>query len=145
MLIAQIKAALRDAVTAAEIEGLDAFAFVPDEPVVPCFYPGEVTIEPNQSFGGYDQADIVCRVLVSASDDADGQALLDEFLSRSGPKSIRAALNTARGAPGQLALGGLADDLIITRVDGYRMIPTANQSALYGAQITVRVIGSNVA
>lgn len=143
MQIATVKAALRDAVLVAEIPELDCFAFVPDDPPFPCFYAGEVTIEPNQSFGGYDQAEIVCRVLVSASDDADGQARLDQYLSRSGQYSIRAALLAARGAPGELALGGAADDLLIVRIDGYRMIPTPNQELAYGAQITVRVIGSD--
>lgn len=145
MQIATVKAAIRDAVIAAEIPELDCYSYVPDNPSVPCFYPGEVTIDPNQTFGGSDSAEITCRVLVSAGDDADGQALLDQYLSRSGPYSIRAALNAARGAPGELALGGAADDFVITKIDGYRMIPTPNQELLYGAQITVRVIGSEEA
>jgi hypothetical protein len=141
-----VKQAIANAVAAAEIPELDCFPFVPAEPPIPSFYVGEVTLDPNQSFaptpGGHDEADIVCRVLSSAADDADGQARLDDYLSRSGPYSIRAVLNAARGLPGQLALGGTCDDFVITRIDGYRMIPTSNQGAAYGAQITVRVIGS---
>jgi hypothetical protein len=144
--IALVKSALRDAVIAAEIPGLDVYAYVPDAPSVPCFYPGEVTLDPLQTFGpGSDNADIICRVLVSAADDADGQALLDQYLSRSGTHSIRAAISAARGAPGELALGGAADDLVITKIDGYRLIATPNQELFYGAQITVRVIGSEEA
>jgi hypothetical protein len=143
MQIARVKAAIRDAVIAAEIPNLDCFSFVPDDPPFPCFYAGEVTIEPNTTFGtGSDQADIMCRVLVGAADDADGQALLDQYLSRAGAYSIRAALLAARGAPGDFALGGAADDFLIVRIDGYRMIPSPNQELLYGAQILVRVIGS---
>lgn len=141
MQIALVKAALRDAIIAAEIPGLNAFSFVPDDPPAPCFYAGEVTLNPNQTFGGSDQADIVCRVLVEGADDADGQAALDQYLSRSGPYSVRAALIAARGEPGEPALGGAADDLIITSIDGYRLISTANGAQMYGAQITVRVLG----
>jgi hypothetical protein len=141
-----VKKAISDAVAVLEIPDLDCFPFVPAEPPIPSFYVGEVTLDPNQSFGpgpgGHDEADIVCRVLVSAAEDADGQGRLDDYLSRSGPYSIRAALNTARGLPGQLALGGTCDDFVITRIDGYRMIPTSNQGLAFGAQITVRVIGS---
>ncbi|WIM97838.1 hypothetical protein ACTOB_001392 [Actinoplanes oblitus] len=146
MQLAQVKAALRDAVAAAEIPGLQCTAYVPAEPHPPAFYPGEVVFAPNNSFGpgpgGYDTVDITCRVLTSNAEDADGQALLDTLLSRSGPYSIRQALLAARGAPGQPALGGLADDLMIVRIDGYREIPGPNEASYYGAQITVRVVGS---
>lgn len=140
-----VKVALRDAVIAAEIPDLDCYAYVPAKPHPPCFYPGEVTFAPNNSFGpgpgGYDTAEIVCRVLVSAAEDADGQLLLDRYLSRSGQYSIRAALLAARGAPGELALDGTADDLSILRIDNYRQI-AAGDDVYFGAQIIVRVVGS---
>ncbi len=48
----------------------------------------------------------------------------------------------ARGEPGELALGGLAHDLYVSRIDGYRMLSYADDAAqYYGADITVRVIG----
>lgn len=142
-----VKAALRDAVIAAEISGLDSYAFAPDDPEVPCFYPAEVTINPNGSFGpddgGFDTADITCRVLASGADDADGQLWLDRLLSRTGAYSIRAALLAARGEPGELALSGTADDVWVARIDGYRMVPGPNETSWYGANLTVRVIGSS--
>lgn len=141
-----VKAALRDAVIAAEIPELDAYAFAPAEPHPPCFYPAEVVIDPNGSFGptdgGFDTADITCRLLVSAADDADGQLRLDRLISRTGTYSVRAALLAARGAPGVAAIPGQADDFWISKVDGYRMVPGPNETSWYGANLTVHVIGS---
>jgi hypothetical protein len=142
-----VKQELANAVTVANLPDLDAYPFTPSEPHPPCFYAGEVVIDPNKSFGptpgGHDEADIICRLLVGAADDADGQKALDRYISRSGPYSIRVALLAARGAPGAFALNGAADDFAITRIDGYRMIPGPNGVAYFGAQITIRVIGSN--
>jgi hypothetical protein len=142
MDVSLVKAELAAAVAGAGIPNLDCYAYAPASPSVPCFYAGEVTIEPNNTFGGSDVAEVTCRVLVSTADDADGQLLLDRYLSRSGTYSIRAALLTARGAPGQLALNGQADDLSIVRIDGYRMLVDSDNGSYYGADITVRVIGS---
>jgi hypothetical protein len=139
--IAEVKRQLAAAVAAAGIANLDTYPFVPDQPAVPCFFPGEVILDPNLTYGdGADQADITCRVLTSAGDDADGQALLDQLLSRTGPMSIRAALLAARGAPGESALNGAADDLAIIRIQGYRMY-VIGDGRFYGAEIIVRVLG----
>ncbi len=143
MDIGRVKRAIRAAIDAAEIDHLDTYAHTPGSVVVPCVYPTNVTIDPNgagASFGGSDTAEVVLRVLTSAADDLDGQTLLDEYLARTGPKSIRAALETARGGPGEYALGGAADDLHVVRIDGYRLY-TEGTDEFYGAEITVRVIG----
>jgi len=143
MDIFTVKTELAAAVRAADIPHLDAYAYAPAKPVVPCFYAGEVTIDPNGSFGaGHDVAEVTCRVLVGSSEDADGQMLLDQYLSRTGEHSIRAALLAARGEPGEAALNGAADDLSIVRIDGYRMLTDSSNESFYGADITVRVLGS---
>ncbi len=143
-----VKEALRAAVDLAAIPGLQAYAYVPAEPHAPCFYPGEAVINPNGAFGptdgGYDTADITCRLLVSAAEDADGQLLLDKLLSRTGDYSVRAAIHAARGEPGETALSGTADDVWVTRIDGYRMVPGPNETPWYGANLTVRVLGRPV-
>jgi hypothetical protein len=140
--IATVKAALSDAVNAAAIVGLNCYPFVPDDPETPCFYPAEVILNPQTTFGGCDTADITCRVLVGGSEDLDSQQLLDQLLSRAGAQSIRTALDAARGAPGEAALDGAADDLSIVRIDGYRQVPGPDEKSYYGANITVRVLGS---
>lgn len=141
MNIPLVKRELANAVDG--IAGLNCYGFSPAAPSIPAFTVGEVTIDPNQTFGGSDLNEFKCTVLASAADDADGQALLDSYLSRAGASSIRAALLAARGVPGALALNGAADDLMVVRIDGYRLITYGGDgSTYYGADITVRVIGS---
>lgn len=148
MLIQSVRQAISDAVDAG-IAGVDGMwnltctPYVPDAVTVPHFYAGEVEIDVNNAYGsgGYDQARITCRVLVSRADDKTGQALLDELLSRTGTNSIRAALNIARGAPGQAALSGTCDDFSIDRIQGYRLYQVGD-TQYFGAEIVVRVIGS---
>lgn len=140
MQISLVKEELAAAVRAAGIPNLDTYGFVPDRPSLPCFFAGEVEINPNVTFGGCDTADITCTVFVSAADDKDGQQMLDKLLSRSGTYSIRAALLAARGDPGDAALNGQADDLSIVAINGYRKY-NVDDSGFYGADIVVRVIG----
>ncbi len=142
MDIPAVKRALADAVRG--IPRFDAYGYVPDQPIVPCFYAGEVEIDPSQTFGGSDRATITCRILTSGAEDEAGQRELDELLSRVGPRSVRAALESARGAPGELALGGLADDVTVDAIRGYRSIPVG-EASYYGAEIVVIVLGSEIA
>lgn len=142
MNVSAVKEALATAVRTA-VDGIDCYGFSPTAPVVPAFTVGAVVIDPNQTFGGSDVGDFTCTVLASTADDRDGQKLLDGYLSRDGAQSIRAALLAARGEPGEFALDGAADDLMISRVDGYRMVTYGGDGGTYyGADITVRVIGS---
>lgn len=136
---------VRDELAAAArgIANLTCTGYVPDSVAEPHWYAGEVEIDVNNAFGagGYDVARVTCRLLVSRADDQAGQGLLDQYLSRTGDKSIRAALNAARGAPGQLALNGACDDFAIDRIQGYRLYQVG-EVQYYGAEIIVRVIGS---
>lgn len=137
-----VKQELAAAVAAANIPNLDAYSYLPSMPHLPCFVATEVSINPNTTFGGCDTAEITCSIFVSGADDLDGQRLLDQLISRDGAYSIRAALLAARGAPGEAALNGAADDLSIERIDGYGLINAGDNNLYYGANITVRVIGS---
>ncbi|GGS87645.1 hypothetical protein GCM10010156_52700 [Planobispora rosea] len=140
MDIGAIRDAIADAVRDA-IPRLNCFGYCPDSIPEPCFYVGEVDIEFDQAFGrGLDELMVTCRLLVSRSDDRAGQAALDRHLAGSGPHSIKAALGAARGAPGEMALGGLADDVHLQRVQGYRMYQVGD-TYYYGAELVVRVIG----
>lgn len=151
MEISEVKAALAAAVRAADITipgvgRLECYAHSPMAPNVPAFTIGAVAIDPLGTFGqggpGMETLDITCSVLTSTAEDDAGQQLLDKLISKDGPHSIRAALLAARGAPGEAALGGVADDVWVIRIDGYRMLSYADDAAqYYGADITVRVIG----
>lgn len=143
MQISQVRRELAEAVKSANIPRLACYGYIPSAPTVPAFVVGAVQIEPNNTFGGCDTAEITCTVVTSLADDQDGQALLDDLLSRDGATSIRQALLAARGEPGEYALNGAADDLSIVRIDGYRQITWSDDaSTYYGADITVRVLGS---
>ncbi|GAA2681725.1 hypothetical protein [Actinoplanes palleronii] len=151
MDISVIKKALAAAVRAADINipgagRIEAYHHSPASPNVPAFTCGQVVIDPMGTFGqggpGMETLDITCSVLTSTAEDDDGQQLLDKLISKDGSYSIRAALLAARGEPGELALGGAADDVWVTRIDGYRMLAYGGEDQnYYGADITVRVIG----
>ncbi len=141
MNISTVRERLAEA--AASIEGLTCTGYVPDAVTEPHWYAGEVEIDVNNAMGrgGYDDARVTMRLLVSRGDDKAGQALLDEYLSRTGPKSIRLALNAARGAPGEYALGGACDDFSIERIQAYRLY-LVGEVQFYGAEVIVHVVGS---
>lgn len=142
-----VKQALAAAVKAAAIPKLSAYSYLPDNPELPCFFAGEVQIKSNNAMGltpgGWDLTTITCGIFVAQGDDLDGQRMLDQLISRDGTYSIRQALYTyGRGAPGVAALGGLCDDLAIDGIDGYGVISLGDNKNFYGANLTVRLIGS---
>lgn len=151
MDISVVKTALAAAVRVADINipgvgRLECYNHSPATPNVPAFTCGAVAIDPLGTFGqggpGMETLDFTCSVLTSTAEDDAGQQLLDKLISKTGDYSIRAALLAARGAPGELALDGAADDCWVTRIDGYRMLSYGGEDAnYYGADITVRVIG----
>ncbi|MFG2276970.1 hypothetical protein ACGFNY_45345 [Streptomyces chartreusis] len=115
--------------------------YVPDSVVTPCFYVGEVEVNFDKTMGrGTDELVFTCRAYASRADDKSSQRILDAMLSGGGPASLKAAIEAARGAPGELALGGLADDLHIQRIQGYRWFEHAGSTYL-GAELTIKVIG----
>lgn len=120
---------------------LTCTGYTPDSVTEPHFFVGEFTVEFDKTFGrGEDEAEFTCRVLVGRADDRAAQEVLDALLSSAGPSSLKAAIENARGAPGQPALGGLADDLHVMRVQGYRWYEHAGAEYV-GAELVVRVIG----
>lgn len=103
--------AVRDAIAAAASAAtstpkLTCTGFAPDAITEPHFYVGDYTGDYNQTHGGSELIEFTCGLMVGRPDDRAAQALLDGYLSRSGPASVKAAIEAARGAPGQPALGG---------------------------------------
>lgn len=128
------------AAAADTIDGLNTHDFVPDAVSEPCFYPHTIAVEFDTDFGGGVEAVITCMVLVSRADDRAGQESLRAFMG-DGSASLKAALEAARGAPGELALDGAADDFRVERINEYGVY-TVGEVAFYGAKLIVRVIGS---
>lgn len=145
MQISPIRDAIADAargvVLPAGVGKLVCTGYVPDSVVTPCFYVAEVEIVYDRAMGRkLDELVFTCRVYAGRSDDRAGQRIVDALLSGGGPASLKAAIEVARGGPGEMALGGLADDLHVQRVQGYRWFDHGT-STYVGAEYTIKVIG----
>lgn len=145
MQISSIRDAIADAARAvvlpAGIGKLTCTGYVPDSIVAPCFFVGEVDVNYDKTMGrGTDELLFTCRVLAGRADDRSAQRILDALLSGAGTASLKVAIEAARGAPGQMALGGLADDLRLERVQGYRWYEHQGSSYV-GAEPVIKVIG----
>lgn len=136
-----LAAAAAEVVLPAGVPRLTCTGYVPDSVTEPHFFTGEVEVEFDKAMGRkLDQLMITCRVLVGRGDDRSSQEVLDALLSGAGPASLKRAIEVARGAPGEYALGGLAHDLHVMRVQGYRWYEHAG-STYVGAELVVKVIG----
>ncbi len=146
MDISAVREAIAVAASAVQLPSgvrkLTCTGYTPDAVTEPHFFVGEVSIDFDKAMGrGLDELEITCRALCGRGDDRAAQRVLDALLSGSGPASLKRAIEVARGAPGEYALGGLADDLHVVRVQGYRWYEHAGVQYV-GAEIIIRVIGS---
>jgi len=141
--------AVRDAIAAAAsaivlpagVGKLKCTGYVPDAVLAPCFFVGEVEVTFDKAMGRkLDELLFTCRVLAGRQDDQTSQRVVDALLSGAGPASLKQAIEAARGAPGELALGGLADDLHLQRVAGYRWFEHGSTTYV-GAELVIKVIG----
>ncbi|WP_274031489.1 hypothetical protein [Streptomyces sp. MMBL 11-1] len=144
MQMSAVRAAVAEAASAVVLPvaaKLTCTGYTPDAVTEPHFFTGEYSVEFDRTMRrGLDSAELTCRVLVGLADDEVAQRILDGLLSGAGPASLKAAIEAARGAPGQPALGGAADDLQVMRVQGYRWYE--HQGAQYiGAELILKIIG----
>ncbi|OSZ58670.1 hypothetical protein OQI_20400 [Streptomyces pharetrae CZA14] len=136
-----IAGAARAVVLPTGVAKLTTTGYVPDSVQAPHFFVGEYEQAYDRAMArGLDELTFTCRVLVSRADDRSAQRILDDMLAGAGPASLKAAIEAARGAPGEYALGGLAHDLHVQRVQGYRWYEHAGVSYV-GAELTIKVIG----
>ncbi|WP_075662209.1 hypothetical protein [Streptomyces acidiscabies] len=145
MQISAVREALAEAARAVVLPDgvpkLTCSGYVPDAANAPHFFVAEWEQDFDKAMGrGLDEVVFTTRVLVARGDDQSSQRLLDSMLSGSGPASLKAAIEAARGGPGEYALGGLAHDLHVTRVQGYRWYEHAG-STYVGAELMIKVIG----
>ncbi|WP_432247711.1 hypothetical protein ACRAR1_07120 [Streptomyces sanyensis] len=127
------------------IAKLTCTGHVPDAVVAPHFFCGEYTTTFDRAMRrALDELEFTCRVLVSRTDDRASQRILDSLLAGSGTTSLKAAIEAARGAPGDYALGGLAHDLHVMRMQGYRWYEHAGVQYV-GAELIIKVIGEGSA
>jgi hypothetical protein len=60
--------------------------------------------------------------------------LLDEFIADTGNKSIKAAIEADK------TLGGVADHVMVTRCDAYRLFERQGSSMVLGAEWEVEIL-----
>lgn len=142
--VTAVKDAMVSAFRTALPKSVEVYYGVPGSMEFPCLCIGEVQITPNGTFGGassgMETMVVTVSVFTSNADDRDGQRVLDALLGRKGV--VRSTLWAMRGAPGQAALGGAADDLTLFDISGYGMISIGESGSAYGATLSVRVIVS---
>ncbi|MFD7860975.1 hypothetical protein [Streptomyces sp. NPDC059783] len=145
MEMSAVRNAIADAARAVTLPAgtaaLTSTGYVPDAVTAPHFFCAEYSVDYDRAMNrALDEVELTCRVLVGRADDKSAQAILDNLLAGSGPTSLKTAIEAARGAPGDYALGGLAHDLHVTRVQGYRWYE--HQSTQYvGAELIIKIIG----
>lgn len=133
--------AAREVVLPDGIGKLTCTGYNPDSLAAPAFFVGEVEVNYDKAMGRkLDELLFTCRALIGRADDRTSQKILDGLLSGSGAASLKAAIEAARGAPGEMALGGLADDLHLQRVQGYRWYEHEGTTYV-GAELVIKVIG----
>lgn len=136
-----IASAARTVVLPAGAGKLTCSGYIPDSVVAPHFFTAEYDLDFDKAYGrALDEAELTCRVLVGRADDASAQRTLDALLSGAGPASLKEALQAARGGPGEAALGGLANDFHVKRVQGYRWYEHAGTQYV-GAELIIHIIG----
>ncbi|WP_344248236.1 hypothetical protein, partial [Actinocorallia libanotica] len=120
---------------------LTCTAWLPDQVTSPHFFIAEYTQDYDKTFGGLDVVEFTARILIARGDERSAQEVLDLLLRRGGPSSLKCALEAARGEPGEYALGGLADDFRVERMQGNRLYEHAGVQYV-GGELIIRVFGS---
>lgn len=125
------------------IDSLTCLDYVPDAPTPPVLYVADITTAYTGgavTFDGAGALEVTVTVLSGGGDDQSAQRLLRDYMASSGPTSVRAALESARGGPGECALGGACDDYHVRGIRNHRLYTTGD-GRFYGAQWVIQVIG----
>lgn len=143
MDVSAVRAALASTVAAnVTVDGvpLAAFAHMPDSIDPPLWISGQVEVDYDEvEEGGFDAVTVTGHLYTSTSDTVTGQRILDQLLARTGPTSIKAALEANQ------SLGGIATALHVQRFTGYGKYRIAMleqpEVRYYGGRMFVRVWG----
>ncbi len=101
------------------IDGLAAFAYIPETLAPPCIYPYPAGTEYDTTMArGADWQTWTLEAIVNMASGRAAQVQLDGFIAGSGPLSVKEALEQY-DAPGRCTLGGAVSDLRVVRCTGY--------------------------
>lgn len=104
------------------ISGLRVFDHVPDSWATPCAFVIPDTVDYWNAFsGGNAVHNWTATVVVGRQSDRSSQRQLFEYMSFSGDRSVRAAIE------GDRTLGGVVQTLIVERADNVRMVSQGDQ------------------
>lgn len=119
------------------IQGIQVSPWLLSNPTPPAIeiQPGEIDWDRAMQ-RGLDELTLTIRAFVAISTDIGAQHRLDELLAPSGPSSVKAAAESDR------TLGGLVDDLRVTRCTGYRLFTRDGGVSVLGAEWTVQIFAS---
>lgn len=133
MQVEEIRVALASAVRQG-VPSLTSYDYPAESVVAPAFYAGDFQISYDQSTGGgTDDAYFRCYVLTSRADDRSGHTAIGQYVGRSGPYSVKRAIEADR------TLGGVVEDVQVTDVQSLGPEEVAGLGYL-GAAFTVRVL-----
>lgn len=142
-VIEKIAAAVNEASLTGNTLGITALDGMPDMPEPPCFYPFNWRTAYHKTHGGMVELTMTWHLALSRGGDdgiATGQKEAQR-LSGSGESTILAALTAARGAPGQYALDGAADDVVLTGANGPIQLVFGDGAHFWGVEFTIFVMG----
>lgn len=123
------------AATLKPIPGLHESAYLLSNPTPPAAEIQPSETEYDHAFGrGCDEWTFVIRVFVGATSDIGAQKRLDGMLASSGASSIKAAVEA------DPTLGGVVEDLRVTRCTGYRVFAREGGAGVLGAEWEVSIV-----
>lgn len=104
----------------------------PTPPTVQVLGAGDLIYDIAMQRGG-DQNEVLVQAFVSMVTDIGGQMKLDRFLKSSGPSSMKEAIES------DTTLGGLVDDLRVTRSNGHNIYRNNKNEQIIGSTWYVQV------
>lgn len=125
MDITTIHQAISDAVNTAQLKPgslqVTATPYMPLYPTVPHFCPFSWRASYDKTYGGLVELTTTWHLVLSLSNDEAGHQEATK-LAGSGESTIRSVLIDARGGPGEDALGGACDDILLRSSSGPNLV-----------------------
>jgi hypothetical protein len=118
----------------AAIPDMQVSAYMPLSPTMPAIYVTPASIDYDRSMmRGLDVLTFTLTAMISLGLDKSSQVRLDGLMSPSGGESVKEAIEAER------TLGGIVQDVRVTRVAGYRFVADANGQQVVTVEWTVLV------
>jgi hypothetical protein len=118
----------------AVIADVQVSAYMPLSPTMPAIYVTPASIDYDRSMmRGLDVLTFTLTAMISLGLDKSSQVRLDGLMSPSGGESVKEAIEAER------TLGGIVQDVRVTRVAGYRFVADANGQQVVTVEWTVLV------